>query len=502
LAKRVLAYIGRQGLLRPGDRVGVAVSGGADSTALLLLLCELEKELGVVLAVVHFNHRIRGAEADADERFVRELAASHGLEIHCSGADVPAEAQSRGLSVETAARELRYSYFRHLLRTQVVGRIATAHTRDDQAESVLLRLLRGAGTRGLAGIYPELRVVSGKPAAGRKPEAAEAGTIVRPLLEVGHRELTEYLRAAGQDWREDGSNRDVKHARNRVRHVLLPMVEKEFNPNIRQVLAETAEIARAEEEYWSGEVRHACKAVVLEPTERECWLGLDKLRRLPLALQRRVLREAAEGLGFQLEFQQVERVLALASARGEARVELGDGWMAEHKLYRNWEPGQTPRPELVFRRSAEAKCTAALAEKGVRAETAPGYEYILPLPGEVRVEELGVSIRALLVPRGSGRAGYNPEGWLDPQYLGSKLVVRNWRPGDRFCPAHTKSARKVKELLQARHITGRERALWPVAVNSAGEVVWMRGFAVPERFAAPENDGPAVVIHEHASSPN
>src|SRR5689334_18758621 len=149
----MLAYIRRHGLMRPGDRVGVAVSGGADSVALLRLLLEARAELGVVLSVVHFNHKIRGAEADADEQFVRELAGQHGLEFHCDSDDVPAFAEENKLSLEDAARRLRYFFFDRLTGDSV-DRVATAHTRNDQAETVLMRLLRGSGTKGLAGVYP------------------------------------------------------------------------------------------------------------------------------------------------------------------------------------------------------------------------------------------------------------------------------------------------------------------------------------------------------------
>ena len=247
MRERLLSYIRRQELMRPGDRVGVAVSGGGDSVALLRLLLEARAELGIVLSVVHFNHKIRGAEADADEAFVATLAGAHGLEFHGSSADAPAYAREQRMSLEAAGRALRYGYFRKLLEEGAAGRIATGHTRDDQAETVLLRFLRGAGTRGLAGIYPKLPA-SHQPSAISRQERQSA--IVRPLLEIGREELREYLRKIGQTWREDASNLEVKHARNRLRHELLPRLRRTFNPALEEALAETAEIARAEEAFW------------------------------------------------------------------------------------------------------------------------------------------------------------------------------------------------------------------------------------------------------------
>jgi len=154
LRQKLLAYILRQELIQAGDRVGVAVSGGADSVALLRLLLELRKELGIVLSVVHLNHKLRGEESDGDEKFVKALALEYKLEFHGQRAAVKAHAQSKQMSLEAAGRELRYSYFHRLLNENCVDRIATAHTLDDQAETILLRLVRGTGTRGLAGIYP------------------------------------------------------------------------------------------------------------------------------------------------------------------------------------------------------------------------------------------------------------------------------------------------------------------------------------------------------------
>ena len=156
MAESVLEHIRQRGFLKPGDRVGVAVSGGADSVALLRLLLELRQELGVVLCVVHFNHNLRGSESDVDEQFVAKLAERYGLELHCGRGDVQAHAQTGHMGTEAAGRGLRYQYFHQLMAEYRLNRIATGHTLDDQAETVLLRLVRGAGTRGLAGIYPEL----------------------------------------------------------------------------------------------------------------------------------------------------------------------------------------------------------------------------------------------------------------------------------------------------------------------------------------------------------
>ena len=236
-------------MLRPGDRVGVAVSGGADSVALLCLLLELRGELGLVVSAVHFNHGLRGAEADADEQFVAELAHEHGIDLFAERGDTADLAAKQGKGIEAAARDLRYAFFRRLLAEAKLNRIATAHTLDDQAETVLMRMLRGTGVHGLRGILPCLAgAMPGAMTAPRADEAADttraaATTIVRPLLAVRRVEVEAYLHRIGQPWREDSSNCDVQLTRNRVRHELLPLLEEKFNPEVKQRLAELAEIA-------------------------------------------------------------------------------------------------------------------------------------------------------------------------------------------------------------------------------------------------------------------
>jgi tRNA(Ile)-lysidine synthase len=454
LPQSVLAYIRRQGLIHAGDRVGVAVSGGADSVALLRIILELRKELGIVLSVVHFNHQLRGKEADTDEQFVTQLAHQHELELHLGSGDVAAHSRSRHLSTEAAARQLRYQYFRQLLEAKTLNHVATGHTLDDQAETVLLRVVRGAGTRGLAGIYPQLLVNGSQ------------FSVVRPLLQTRRKLLEAYLREIGQDWREDSSNRDLRHARNRVRHGIVPRLERSLNPAVRETLGETADIARSEEEYWQNEVARSLPKVCLP--ERRI-IRRDELKALPLALQRRVVRAVAESLGLRLEFHHVEEVLEL-DLRGPRSVMLPEGWVL------------------------------SLTNAGLQFEsggvTNSDYEYKLPVPGAIHVRETGGRFEATLVP-GSATPGYNPDHMLDPALVQKVLTVRNWRAADRYWPAHSRSAKKMKELLQERKVTGTERKLWPVVV-SGQEIVWVRGFPAPARLRLREGAHEALVIRELA----
>ncbi len=476
---RVLAYIRRQPMMRAGDRVGLAVSGGGDSVALLRLMLELRDELGVVLAVVHFNHKIRGSDGDEDQGFVAALAGAHHLEFYSDSADAPRFARERHLSLEAAGRQLRYEFFRRLLAGPLAS-IATAHTMDDQAETVLLRLIRGAGTRGLAGIFPQLPVVASSsprlswrtspPAVADAPAGAAPlpGAVVRPLLSTRRSELRDYLRGLGQPWREDASNFDLKHTRNRLRQELLPFIERQFNPSVVPVLAEMAEIARAEEDYWRTET------LKLLPSSGDSRLDTPMLRSLPLALQRRLVREFAAAHRLNLEFQHVERLLDTA------------------RTLQPLESKELELPDVVaIFTGKELKLQSRSQSHGDRA----GYEYRLGVPGEVRIAELGKLLKVSLVPAERVCSGYNEAHLLDLRRLAPELVVRNWQPGDRFWPAHARSPKKLKELLLRRRIQQPERALWPVVV-SAGAIIWVPGLGAATEFQAGPGCREVAVIEE------
>src|SRR6267143_285036 len=229
LQARVLDTVVRHSMICSGDRIGIGVSGGADSVALLRLLAGLRAQLGVRLFVLHFHHQLRGADADADEMFVAGLAREFDFDFVADRADVAGEARRNGWNLEDAARRLRYQFFESVATTNALGRVAVAHTANDQAETLLAHLFRGTGPAGLAGIYPV------------------AGRIIRPLMGVGRGELRDYLLSLNQAWREDASNQDTSRTRARIRHKLLPFLQQEFDPAVVTHLARLAGLAREEE---------------------------------------------------------------------------------------------------------------------------------------------------------------------------------------------------------------------------------------------------------------
>jgi tRNA(Ile)-lysidine synthase len=430
LPAALLKTIRKQGLIRPGDRVGAAVSGGADSVALLLLLLELRQQLGFMLSVTHVNHKLRGQESDEDERFVAALASQHKLEVHAQACPL----QTTGIGMEAEARTLRYEVFESLLAEGQVTKIPTGHTLDDQAETVLLRIVRGAGIRGLGGILPRL--------------ALGGGEVVRPLLGVRRSEVENFLRERGQPWREDSSNRDVAILRNRVRHRLLPLMYAELGGAVAENLADLAEIARAEEEHWQTE--HARVSNV-----RKAGLPLAGFPLQSLAAQRRIVRQWLEANSAAISFRWIELVRELALGAAGRKVELAGGQQVRRV-----------QRELVIETAPKAPAD---------------YEYRLTIPGRVTIAELALRVEASLVARESVSADQQG-GLLDPAKLASELVVRNWRPGDRFWPAHTKSSKKIKDLLTSHHIAGPDKAFWPVAVTASGKIAWIPGFEVPAEF--------------------
>jgi tRNA(Ile)-lysidine synthase len=346
-------------MVRAGERVCVAVSGGADSVALLLAFDEandanrLKEPLGVVLSAVHVHHGLRGPEADADEAFVRELCERIGIPLTVERVDVAARRSEEHEGLEEAARELRYGVFWRLMSEGKADVLATAHTLDDQAETVMMKLLRGAWTEGIGGIAPELQG-SGirEQGPGMKGQGAKGpGRIVRPMLGVRRAEVEVFLRERWQAWREDATNRDVSLTRNRVRHELMPVL-RGFNPGVDAAMARLAEIARDEEGYWRAEVERVLPQVVLpgrpvrgggravstEPGNSSCALEVERLRGMAPALRRRVVRAATRGLGWRISAEDTAKLLALGglavvhppvATRAGTKLELAGGLRAE-----------------------------------------------------------------------------------------------------------------------------------------------------------------------------
>lgn len=441
-------------MFRAGQKAGVAVSGGADSVCLLYALVELAPRWDLHLSVLHLNHHLRGEESRRDAEFVRDLAATLGLAVAVREADVGASPDN----LEQAAREARLSFFREALAGGAVDRVALGHTLSDQAETVLFRFLRGAGTAGLSGIRPVL-----------------AEGIVRPLIEVERAEVARFLGERGIAWREDATNAACMFARNRIRHQLLPQLAREWNPAIAETLAHTADWALAEEAYWEAEMDRLAARHFTEKGGAVL-VRVDALAALPLAVGRRLVRcamERAKGDLRGIDFRHIAAVLEVAAGAGGS--------------------GRVQAPGLDIHRSFAWLRFARPAGNRV-----PERNYRVPaqVPGVVRVPAAGLEISLELIEKAetseNSACVYNKEmGGIDWQRLSGPLEVRNWRPGDQYQPQGSTGAEKIKTLFQHARIPLWERRDWPI-LTGGPDIVWARQFGPAARFAA--GPGSKVVL--------
>jgi tRNA(Ile)-lysidine synthase len=438
-------------LLKPGLRLAVGLSGGADSVALLRVLHERSGELGLVLHAAHLHHGLRGEEADADLAFARDLAAELGLTFHEAQVDAATEAEQKRETIEEAARRLRYGWFRQLMAAGEVDAVATAHTRDDQAETVLTKFLRGAWTEGLSGIHPVVEF----------PE----GRILRPFLQATRPEIEAYLKGLGQGWREDSSNRHLTFTRNRIRHELLPLLEG-WNPQLREHLAQMAELARDEEAWWQTEIARLAPQLLLtgrpvrgggRASGEVLAVDVTRLSALAPAVQRRLLRYAAGLLGTAPDFAATEALhsLALKGKAGQKR-ELAQGLVGERT---SRELRLSVLPVATDRRQVGEPTANGAEGQGIQAVP----EYTFTIPGEVVAPVFDLRLQVDISSA--------------TQFEEPTATLRNWKPGDRVRLRYSSGPRKVKEVLERMRVTGTERRLWPV-LELSGHIVWMRGVAL------------------------
>ncbi len=465
----------------PGDRIGIAVSGGADSVALLRLLLEMRVNLGIGLAVLHFNHLLRGPDSDEDEQFVSSLAAKFSLEYVTGSGDVAGTARDRRWNLEDAARRMRYEFIRSTVESKQLTCCAVAHTADDQAETVLARLVRGTGPTGLAGIYP----VKGK--------------VVRPLIDVRRAKLREYLIGIGQEWREDHSNQDLARLRARLRHRVLPAFERELQRQVVPNLCKIAEFARDDEVFWNAFVKERIAALaqhrgddvgirVSDLLAPLAWMENGTPSLAALALSRRLVRallQELRGGTREITAEHVEQVLLLAKTNSSGRRAELPGAMVQRSFGWLWfSPAAGQENRHQERRDHQFECAVQLGSSG--------EETIIAVP------EIGKRF-SLKVIDWAGRARETKlQGAVDRELLRSPLVLRNCRPGDSYQPEGRRRALKLKELLRETRVAPGSRTSWPV-FTSNGAVVWASGCPVAAGYAPRDSTGTAVLIGEEAT---
>jgi tRNA(Ile)-lysidine synthase len=426
--------IEKYGMLTPGDLVIVAVSGGADSVALLLCLHHLALEFQLSIAVAHLNHRIRGDEGDADQEFVRELSSTLSLPFVTETIEIKQEAARTKENLEQLARQTRYGFLYRTASSLNAQKIAVGHTLNDQAETALFRFLRGSGIQGLSAIHP---VVD--------------GVVIRPLLECTRTRIIEYLKRQGAFYREDSTNNDLSYTRNRIRHELIPCLEQVYNPRVIQTLGRTANLAR---EIWSFMESEAWDAFesIHQKTEKGISLQIGEIAKFHPALQKQVLRCALKA--------------GLGSLHGIVSPHI-DSLLS---LCRNAQSGsqiQLPNKGLAIR-----QFDRLLITQGALPSTQP-FCYSLEAPGQCFIPEIGATFSAELCKMPSMRLKNNSTlAFLEPATLPQILTIRSKAPGDCYGGS---GHRKVKKMLIDRKIPLAQRPFLPMVV-AGSHVIWIPGF--------------------------
>lgn len=445
------AHLRRHRLLDGVHRLGLAVSGGADSVALLLLMRPLCREAGIAVTVLHFNHGLR-PESEEEERFVRGLAAQNSVPVLCEKSQA-ADLQRKGVSLEMAAREARLAFFERCRASAGLDAVATGHQADDVAESLLLRLARGSGAAGLSGLRPRSQT--------------QRLLLLRPLLAISGAALRGWLRQRNQEWREDASNRDPAIPRNRVRHAILPYLESAWVPDLRARLCRSAEALREDDLLLEELAAEKAGAVC-----RGGSVATAPLLSLPLALQRRILRQwlfrqqQPEAAGLET----VAALLDACASPGDWKVALPGG--------------------------AFAACSSALLSVARAPDFAPPPPARVPFSGTVRWGDFEIATEAGhgFTPS-PGPIGTCPAACsLSLEALeGQELVVRARQPGDHIAPTGLSGSKKIQDVLTDAKVPERLRDTLPLFA-CGDEIAWVPGYRVSRLFAVPAPEAPSLHI--------
>jgi tRNA(Ile)-lysidine synthase len=444
LSRKIAEFICSHDLVAKGDRLLVGVSGGPDSVALLHVLCELRDELRLELEVAHLQHGVRGQEAREDARFVARLAEKLDLRFHLKELDLPRmKAQAGKGNLEALGRAERHRFFADVARERKMDKVATAHTLDDQAETVVMWFLRGTGLKGLGGMSPLQPIVAG----------GDSITVIRPLLEISKAEILDYLKERRLDYRLDRTNQDSTLLRNWLRLELLPKIQQRLDAGVPARLAQQAEIFRDEDALLDGLARSSHATMMLKGG---C-LSRAALLNAPKGLQRRVLRlwiEQVRGHLRAVEFVHIEDMLRLIKqGPPQGRVSIPGGW----ELVREYE---TLKLEKRIR---------------IKRPVCACYDYPLKLGKMLRIPEAGLEVQSESAAMPMELPADPMEAVFDLERLTAPLSVRNFRRGDRFQPLGMIGRKKIKDLFIEKRVPLSIRATWPL-LTLGQEVLWIPGY--------------------------
>lgn len=435
-------YIRKHQLISEGDKIIVSVSGGTDSTVLLDLMVELKSRMGIEIAVAHINHRLRGNESEEDEKFVKSLSDSHGLECFVHSADTRAFIIEHKTSLQAGAREIRYKFLETVKILKNFTRVATAHNANDNAETVLFNLFRGSGANGLGGI------------------PVKRGDIIRPLLFAERKEIEQYARLKSLQCREDSSNTRDYYTRNIIRHSTIPQLQEKINPAVVQTLNRTAEILQQMNYFINKEVKLLYSNIAKTFERDKLVLDILKLKNTLLFVRENVIITALkEFVGGETDYNKVHAIMDLIVSETGSSIEIGDDVVVFRDRY-----------NLVFIKSPKEPSDFV-------AEIIPGKKY--------EFEEFYMNTD--VVERNDINFSLSPVvEFVDAEIAGDVLTLRRWQPGDSFTPLGMKGHKKISDFLVDAKIPIYQKNNVLVLSNKNG-IIWVCGLRVDDRFKITEN---------------
>ncbi len=440
ISEKTMETIRRFSMFTPGETVVAGVSGGPDSTALALMLKMLNEELKINLHIAHLNHSIRAESADLEALFVEDLAKKLNLPYHYEKADVPEIRKSKKTSLEAAAREARYDFLKRIAENVGASKIAVGHNADDRVETFFLNMARGSGSKGLAALSPV------------------QNNIVRPLISVWRQEIINFLNAVGQEYVIDESNESLEFARNRIRHIILPFLEKEY-PGICKRIWTLCEIISAEAETLNEAVDKTLNSATILREPGKLVLGIPKILAKSLAMQRLVIRRAIASLQGDLKdigFCQIERIIQKIANPEDFEIVIPTGRISIRKR----------GSELIF-----------LVNEGSIEKN--HFTFNLPVPGKAEIEGVGKISIDFWDKSDFIREKQAKEAVFDADTIIGSLQVRNWQEGDRMQPLGMRSERKLQDIFTDLKVPIRKRHKLPVITDDE-KIIWIAGIALSD----------------------
>ncbi len=444
----MLAICRERSLFTEGSKVLLALSGGPDSTALFHVLNRLTSQLGISLGIAHLNHQMRGEESEKDSEFVEALAQEHDLPCHIESKNVKNWVESEGYSFQEGARVCRQMFLTEVAEKHHYSTIALGHHQDDQAETVLMNILRGTGLNGLGGMLAKREV------------------FVRPLLDCSRQEILDYLDSLGAAFRQDTSNQDVSYLRNKIRLELIPEIENGFAPRFKSQLGKMSQLLQEDESYLIEQAQKLLQEVG-KITEKGLTLPIDKLRDWQPAILNRVLRlgiHEVKGNLKSIEFGHVQQVRQLLKENASGACVL---------------PG-----DIKISLGLDNEMVLSLLDRiSTSAPSKPDCSpVIIQVPGETRFDPGKVTMRARVKLKANNFSQVNPnQAFMDFDAVGSRVEIRFYHSGDRFWPLGAPGGKKLKSWFIDQKIPREIRSEIPILTDSSGDIIWVYGHQISEK---------------------